>query len=138
MVDIKRLCRGPGQVWPLPPGHCHRCPRPRRPWPRQRVDDPAEIKPGDPLKEVVESDTSINYIYLGEKIPPCHTRHLNSWDRKLSVVCDVSADSTNPLTPGKPDVSPWTAPGTRANEIRSVDLHLDDNLRQTYGRRRRV
>ena len=61
-----------------------------------------ETKGGGPFKEVAESDIFVNCIYLSSKIPPFVTMEtLQSPDRKLSVVCDVSADSTNPLTPGR-------------------------------------
>ncbi len=64
--------------------------------------DLEETKAGGPFKEVVESDIFINCIYLNTRIPPFVTLDtLKTPDRKLSVVCDVSADSTNPLTPGK-------------------------------------
>lgn len=64
--------------------------------------DLEETKPGGPFKEVVESDIFINCIYLTTKIPPFVTMEtLNSPDRKLTVVCDVSADVTNKLTPGE-------------------------------------
>jgi saccharopine dehydrogenase (NAD+, L-lysine-forming) len=70
--------------------------------------DMAETAPGGPFKEVVESDIFINCIYLSSKIPPFVTIDtLKSPERKLSVICDVSADSTNPLTPGmtcSPDI----------------------------------
>ncbi|OIW23583.1 saccharopine dehydrogenase [Coniochaeta ligniaria NRRL 30616] len=62
--------------------------------------DLRETSPGGPFKEVVESDIFINCIYLSSKIPPFVTiETLKSPERKLSVICDVSADSTNPLTP---------------------------------------
>jgi len=65
-----------------------------------------ETKAGGPFKEVAESDIFVNCIYLSSKIPPFVTLEtLQSPDRKLSVVCDVSADSTNPLTPGKAAIS---------------------------------
>lgn len=63
--------------------------------------DMKETAPGGPFKEVIESDIFINCIYLSSKIPPFVTIDtLKSPERKLSVICDVSADSTNPLTPG--------------------------------------
>lgn len=53
-------------------------------------------KPG-PYTEIVESDIFVNCIYLSEKIPPfIDIKSLSSSDRKLSVVCDVSCDTTNP------------------------------------------
>ena len=56
-------------------------------------------KPG-PYQEIVESDVFVNCIYLSEKIPPfIDAESLSSQDRKLSVVCDVSCDTTNPHNP---------------------------------------
>ncbi|KAH6692613.1 saccharopine dehydrogenase [Plectosphaerella plurivora] len=56
-------------------------------------------KPG-PYQEIVESDIFINCIYLNKKIPPfIDIESLKSSNRQLSVVCDVSADTTNPNNP---------------------------------------
>lgn len=46
------------------------------------------------------------------KIPPFVTIDtLKQAERKLSVICDVSADSTNPLTPGMySGASDWKNP----------------------------
>lgn len=56
-------------------------------------------KPG-PYQEIVESDVFVNCIYLSQKIPPfIDPKSLSSPDRKLSVVCDVSCDTTNPHNP---------------------------------------
>ena len=42
----------------------------------------------------------VNCIYLSEPIPPfISPESLNSQDRKLGVVCDVSCDTTNPHNP---------------------------------------
>lgn len=42
----------------------------------------------------------MNCIYLSAKIPPfIDPKSLSSPDRKLSVVCDVSCDTTNPHNP---------------------------------------
>ncbi|KKY38373.1 putative saccharopine dehydrogenase [Diaporthe ampelina] len=64
--------------------------------------DMAETAKGGPFKEITESDVFINCIYLASKIPHfVNTESLNAAgaDRKLSVVCDVSADTTNPFNP---------------------------------------
>ncbi|KAL8284784.1 hypothetical protein RB601_006716 [Gaeumannomyces tritici] len=62
--------------------------------------DLAETAPGGPFKEVVESDIFVNCIYLNKQIPPFVTvETLNSPDRKLSVINDCSADTTNPFNP---------------------------------------
>jgi saccharopine dehydrogenase (NAD+, L-lysine forming) len=60
-----------------------------------------ETKAGGPFKEIVESDIFINCIYLTSKIPNfVDMESLKTPDRKLSVICDVSADTTNPNNPG--------------------------------------
>ncbi|MCJ1420149.1 Saccharopine dehydrogenase [Xylographa parallela] len=56
-------------------------------------------RPG-PYEEIVESDIFVNCIYLSKPIPPFLNREtLSSSKRKLSVVCDVSCDTTNPHNP---------------------------------------
>ncbi|KAF2769254.1 Formate/glycerate dehydrogenase catalytic domain-like protein [Teratosphaeria nubilosa] len=56
-------------------------------------------KPG-PYREIIESDVFVNCIYLSAKIPPfIEPKSLSSPTRKLSVVCDVSCDTTNPNNP---------------------------------------
>lgn len=48
----------------------------------------------------MESDVFVNCIYLSAKIPPFIDQpSLASPSRKLSVVCDVSCDTTNPNNP---------------------------------------
>ncbi|KAM3414994.1 Saccharopine dehydrogenase [Cercospora zeina] len=61
--------------------------------------DETKAKPG-PYQEIVESDVFVNCIYLSAKIPPfIDQASLASPSRKLSVVCDVSCDTTNPNNP---------------------------------------
>ncbi|KAI9830508.1 MAG: Saccharopine dehydrogenase, partial [Thelocarpon superellum] len=56
-------------------------------------------KPG-PYQEIVESDIFVNAIYLSQPIPPfIDSKSLDSENRTLSVVCDVSCDTTNPHNP---------------------------------------
>ncbi|KAK0261895.1 Saccharopine dehydrogenase [Friedmanniomyces endolithicus] len=58
-----------------------------------------KAKPG-PYQEIVESDVFVNCIYLSAKIPPfISPDSLASPSRNLSVVCDVSCDTTNPHNP---------------------------------------
>lgn len=58
-----------------------------------------KAKPG-PYQEIIESDVFVNCIYLSAKIPPfIDQSSLASSSRKLSVVCDVSCDTTNPHNP---------------------------------------
>ncbi|PNS15789.1 Saccharopine dehydrogenase [Sphaceloma murrayae] len=53
-----------------------------------------------PYPEIVESDIFVNCIYLSDPIPPFVSREsLESPKRNLSVVCDVSCDTTNPNNP---------------------------------------
>ncbi|KAF2010289.1 saccharopine dehydrogenase [Aaosphaeria arxii CBS 175.79] len=69
----------------------------------------AEIKKWDlaetsersgPYAEIIESDIFVNCIYLSKPIPPfVDLESLKSPNRKLSVVCDVSCDTTNPHNP---------------------------------------
>ena len=62
--------------------------------------DMAETAKGGPFTEIVESDIFVNCIYLSEKIAPfVDKKSLASPDRKLSIVCDVSCDTTNPHNP---------------------------------------
>jgi saccharopine dehydrogenase (NAD+, L-lysine-forming) len=62
--------------------------------------DMAETAKGGPFPEIVESDIFVNCIYLMSKIPNfVDMNSLNVPDRKLSVICDVSADTTNPNNP---------------------------------------
>ncbi|KAF2141912.1 uncharacterized protein K452DRAFT_318835 [Aplosporella prunicola CBS 121167] len=53
-----------------------------------------------PYKEIVESDIFLNAIYLSDPIPPfVNNDTLSATGRKLSVICDVSCDTTNPHNP---------------------------------------
>ena len=54
-----------------------------------------------PYPEIIESDIFINCIYLDQKIPPfVNIESLEAAERRnLSVVCDVSCDTTNPNNP---------------------------------------
>ncbi|PUU80085.1 hypothetical protein B9Z19DRAFT_1080283 [Tuber borchii] len=62
--------------------------------------DMAETAKGGPFVEIVESDIFINCIYLSQPIPPfIDTESLENPNRKLSVVVDVSCDTTNPHNP---------------------------------------
>ncbi|KAI1160435.1 hypothetical protein F5B18DRAFT_654701 [Nemania serpens] len=62
--------------------------------------DLAETAVGGPFKEIHESDIFVNCIYLTSKIPHfVNLESLKQPGRKLTVVCDVSADTTNPNNP---------------------------------------
>ncbi|TGZ85563.1 saccharopine dehydrogenase [Ascodesmis nigricans] len=95
--------------------------------------DMAETKKGGPFTEIVESDIFVNCIYLSSPIPPfIDQASLASPSRKLSVVCDVSCDTTNPHNPipiyninttfDKPTVPVEVSPGPALSVI-SID-HL--------------
>ena len=59
--------------------------------------DMAETSKGGPFPEIVESDMFVNCIYLMSKIPNfVDLKSLDTPDRKLSVICDVRAYTTNP------------------------------------------
>jgi saccharopine dehydrogenase (NAD+, L-lysine-forming) len=69
--------------------------------------DMAETAKGGPFKEIVESDIFVNCIYLAEKIPHfVNLESLKTPGRQLSVVCDVSADTTNPYNPSESLLQP--------------------------------
>ncbi|KAF2403265.1 saccharopine dehydrogenase [Trichodelitschia bisporula] len=56
-------------------------------------------RPG-PYHEIVESDIFVNCIYLSDPIPPFLNKEtLEAPGRKLTVICDVSCDTTNPHNP---------------------------------------
>jgi saccharopine dehydrogenase (NAD+, L-lysine forming) len=62
--------------------------------------DMAETAKGGPFQEIIESDIFVNCIYLTSKIPPfVDVQSLASPKRNLSVVVDVSCDTTNPNNP---------------------------------------
>ncbi|ANB13284.1 saccharopine dehydrogenase (NAD+, L-lysine-forming) [Sugiyamaella lignohabitans] len=63
--------------------------------------DMAETAKGGPFKEIVEDvDIFVNCIYLSKPIPPfVNYDSLNTEARKLQVIVDVSADTTNPHNP---------------------------------------
>jgi len=61
--------------------------------------DMEETKSGGPFPEILESDIFVNCIYLNQKIPPFITKEMLDEERKLSVIVDVSCDTTNPNNP---------------------------------------
>ncbi|KAI8336092.1 hypothetical protein BC941DRAFT_354363 [Chlamydoabsidia padenii] len=58
-----------------------------------------ETKAGGPFPEIMQADIFVNCIYLNQKIPPFITQELIDGSRKLSIICDVSCDTTNPNNP---------------------------------------
>ncbi|EIW86540.1 saccharopine dehydrogenase [Coniophora puteana RWD-64-598 SS2] len=64
--------------------------------------DMAETAKGGPFQEILDVDIFVNCIYLSSAIPPFLTHEqINSAGsrRRLSVVVDVSCDTTNPYNP---------------------------------------
>ncbi|KAJ3776890.1 saccharopine dehydrogenase [Lentinula raphanica] len=64
--------------------------------------DMAETAKGGPFEEILDVDIFINCIYLSSQIPSFITRDTISAagnKRRLSVVVDVSCDTTNPFNP---------------------------------------
>ncbi|KAF9889030.1 Saccharopine dehydrogenase [Aspergillus nanangensis] len=63
--------------------------------------DMEETKKGGPFREIIEeADIFVNCIYLSDPIPPfIDGESLSAPTRRLSVICDVSADTTNPHNP---------------------------------------
>ncbi|KAL4762743.1 uncharacterized protein BDW70DRAFT_166570 [Aspergillus foveolatus] len=103
--------------------------------------DMEETKKGGPFKEIVEdADIFVNCIYLSSKIPHfVNVESLSTPNRRLSVICDVSADTTNPNNPipvynitttfDKPTV-PVTLPnGTQGTPLSVISIdHLPSLL----------
>ena len=64
--------------------------------------DLAETAKGGPFFEILEVDIFVNCIYLSSQIPSFITRETivaAGQKRRLSVVVDVSCDTTNPFNP---------------------------------------
>ena len=65
--------------------------------------DMEETKGGGPFPEILDVDIFVNCIYLMDKIEPFLTAQFieerGGMDRRLSVVVDVSCDTTNPNNP---------------------------------------
>ncbi|VVT58348.1 uncharacterized protein SAPINGB_P006161 [Magnusiomyces paraingens] len=99
--------------------------------------DIAETSKGGPFQEIADADIFINCIYLSKPIPPfINLDLLNKESRKLQVIVDVSADTTNPHNPipvytvatvfNKPTVPVETTVGPRLDVV-SID-HLPSLL----------
>lgn len=62
----------------------------------------AETAKGGPFSEILEVDIFVNCIYLNSRIPFFITKEqivAAGKERRLSVVVDVSCDTTNPNNP---------------------------------------
>lgn len=86
--------------------------------------DMAETAKGGPFQEILDVDIFVNCIYLSSSIPP----FLNNdqitaagQDRRLSVVVDVSCDTTNPFNP----IPIYSINTTFSEPTVSVDLRQD-------------
>ncbi|KAL4906270.1 hypothetical protein BDW74DRAFT_167389 [Aspergillus multicolor] len=103
--------------------------------------DMEETKKGGPFKEIVEdSDIFVNCIYLSSKIPHfVNVESLSTPNRRLSVICDVSADTTNPNNPipvyditttfDKPTVPVTLPSGTQGTPLSVISIdHLPSLL----------
>ncbi|KAJ1917109.1 Saccharopine dehydrogenase [Tieghemiomyces parasiticus] len=100
--------------------------------------DMAETAKRGPFQEIADSDIFINCIYLSTPIPPFITQaQLDRPERRLSVIVDVSCDTTNPHNPipfynvnttfDHPTLTVPTAAGTPKLEIVAID-HLPTML----------
>ncbi|KNC55399.1 uncharacterized protein AMSG_11058, partial [Thecamonas trahens ATCC 50062] len=95
--------------------------------------DMAETAGGGPFDAIVDVDVFVNCIYLSKPIPPFVTLDMieSAAAPRLSVVCDVSCDTTNPHNP-IPFANVNTtfdAPMTHVgSEARGVDIVTIDNL----------
>ncbi|KAF9434413.1 Saccharopine dehydrogenase [Entomortierella beljakovae] len=61
--------------------------------------DLAETKAGGPFPRILQSEIFVNCIYLNKPIPPFFTSEMLDGERKLSIIVDVSCDTTNPHNP---------------------------------------
>ncbi|KAG6845965.1 holo-[acyl-carrier-protein] synthase [Tephrocybe sp. NHM501043] len=98
--------------------------------------DLEETKKGGPFQEILDVDIFVNCIYLSSKIPNFidHKSILGAGEgRRLSVVVDVSCDTTNPFNPipiyninttfSEPTVPVEVGPGNPPLSVISID-HL--------------
>jgi len=95
-----------------------------------------ETAKGGPFSEILDVDIFVNCIYLSSKIPSFVTHEqiaAAGKTRKLSVVVDVSCDTTNPFNPvpiyninttfSEPTVAVDVGPGNPTMTVISID-HL--------------
>ena len=93
--------------------------------------DIEETKVGGPFPELAQADVLVNCIYLSSKIPPFVNMELLEKEHNLSVVVDVSCDTTNPNNPlpiyssnttmAKPVDAVKTADGKHVCDVIAVD-----------------
>lgn len=98
--------------------------------------DMAETSKGGPFQEIIDVDIFVNCIYLTDKIPYFLTSSFindSGANRRLSVIVDVSCDTTNPNNPipvygslssfTKPVIKALTAEGVPPLDVIAID-HL--------------
>ncbi|KAJ3043120.1 Saccharopine dehydrogenase [Rhizophlyctis rosea] len=95
--------------------------------------DMAETAKGGPFEEITQHDIFVNCIYLSKPIPPFLTKEmLVKKDRPLSVLVDVSCDTTNPHNPIPVyhDATTFDYPvlKTEAGEFEPLDVIAIDHL----------
>ncbi len=61
--------------------------------------DMAETAKGGPFEEILKHEIFVNSIYLSKPIPPFLTKQMLDGERRLTVLVDVSCDTTNPHNP---------------------------------------
>ncbi|KAH7924885.1 saccharopine dehydrogenase [Leucogyrophana mollusca] len=86
--------------------------------------DMAETAKGGPFQEILDVDIFVNCIYLSSSIPPFLTYDSISAAgdrRRLSVIVDVSCDTTNPFNP----IPVYSVNTTFSNPTVPVDLQGD-------------
>lgn len=80
-----------------------------------------ETAKGGPFQEILDVDIFVNCIYLSSSIPPfvspAQLKAAGS-NRRLSVVVDVSCDTTNPFNP----IPIYSVNTTFDNPIVSVEV----------------
>lgn len=97
-----------------------------------------ETARGGPFPEILDCDIFVNCIYLSQPISPFLTKEMLTGQRRLSVVVDVSCDTTNPHNPipiydrnttfDEPTLTvPLSLSGTNAN-AKPVDVVAIDHL----------
>jgi len=97
--------------------------------------DMAETASGGPFQEILDVDIFVNCIYLSSAIPPfvtLETIKTSGQGRRLSVIADVSCDTTNPFNPipvynvmttfDKPTVEVEVGHGNPPLSVVSIDI----------------
>ncbi|KAK3817404.1 MAG: hypothetical protein J3Q66DRAFT_377947 [Benniella sp.] len=80
--------------------------------------DIQETQGGGPFPRILQSSIFVNCIYLNQPIPPFFTKEMLNGQRALSVIVDVSCDTTNPHNP----IPVYTVNTTFDNPVIPVEL----------------